>query len=215
MIDTEVKFSNKKRKDFSVIRSNIFRIRYENRDDETFLRSNVSELIEKFENSDEATIEILERDFHRQRRLIQVVETTKNTKSQNQTIVKEITNIASIGTQSLKHDIFDFDNENIVDSIFFRVSNSDSKDRNQRRQTIFIAESDQQRIFSSIKSTRKSKHIHNDRRFILKFQIETIFNEFAMITTLRFLDHNINFISIHVITKNEQLKNSVKQYSEE
>ena len=214
MIDIDAKFFDKKRKDFSVIRSNIFRIRYENKDDETFLRSNVSKLIKRFENSNETTIKILERNFHRQRRVTQTAEAIKNTKSQSQTIVRRITNTASIEIQSLKHDIFDFDNENIVDSIFLRVSNFDSENRNQRRQIIFIAESNQQRIFSFIKSTRKSKHIHNDKRFILKFQIETIFNEFAMITTFKFLNHNIDFTSIHVITKNDQFKNNVKQYSE-
>ena len=214
MIDIEKKFSDKKRKDFSVTRSNIFRIRYEDKNDETFLRSNVSELIERFENSNETTIEILKRNSHRQRRLIQAVETTRNTKSQSQTVVKETTNTASIEIQSLEHDISDFDNENIVDSISLRVSNSDSENRNQRRQIILIVESNQQRISSSIKSARKFRHIHNDRRFILKLQIETTSNEFAMITTFRFLNHNINFISIHVITKDEQLKNNVKQYSE-
>ena len=65
MIDIETKFSNKKRKNFSVIRLNIFRIRYENKDDETFLRSNVSKLIKEFENSNETTIKILEKNFHR------------------------------------------------------------------------------------------------------------------------------------------------------
>ena len=214
MIDIDARFSGKKRKDFSVIRSNISRIRYENRDDETFLRSSVSKLIERFENSNETTIEILERDSHRQRRVIQIAETIKNTESQNQTIMREITNIASIETQSLKHDISDFDNEDIVDSISLRVSDFDSENRNQRRQIILIVESNQQRISSSIKSARKSRHIHNDKRFILKSQIETIFNEFAMITTFRFLDHNIDFISIHVITRDDQLKNNVKQYFE-
>ena len=81
MIDIDAKFFDKKRKNFNVIRSNIFRIRYENKNDETFLRSNVSELIKKFENSNKTTIKILKKDFHRQRRVIQIVETIKNTKS--------------------------------------------------------------------------------------------------------------------------------------
>ena len=215
MTDIEMKSSDKKRKDFNVTRSNISRIRYEDRNDETFLRPNASKLIGRFGDSDETTIEILERDPHRQRRLIQAAEAARNTKSQSQTVVKKITNTASTETQSLEHDISDFDNEDIVDSISLRVSNFDSEDRNQRRQITLIAESDQQRTPPSIKSTRKSKHTHSDRRFTLKFQTETTSNEPAMITALKFLNHNINLISIHVITRDEQLKNNVKQYSEE
>ena len=119
MIDIDTKFFDKKRKNFNIIRSNIFRIRYENKNDKTFLRSNISKLIKKYKNSNETTIKILEKNFHRQRRVIQIDETIKITKLQNQTIIKKITNIASSEIQSLKHDIFDFDNENIVDSIFF------------------------------------------------------------------------------------------------
>ena len=68
----------KKRKEFNVIRFNISYFRRENKNDETFLRSNVLKFIKKFEKSNDELIEILNKNFHRNRRIIQIAKTTKN-----------------------------------------------------------------------------------------------------------------------------------------
>ena len=65
MIDNVKKSINKKkRNEFNVIRINISRIRREDKDDEIFLRLNVSNLTKDFEKSSIELIEILKRNFY-------------------------------------------------------------------------------------------------------------------------------------------------------
>ena len=200
------KFANKtKRKKFNVSRHNTFRQRRDDKDDETFLKSNASRLLNEtkkiFDNFIEKST-LLIKNFHRERRMIQNIE---NKNSQNQTIMNIF--------QSLEHDIFDSNRKKSIDQTIHNISNFDDENQDRNKLVISIFEKLQQHIFSISKQMRKSKHKNAIKRFILKSQRNTTLNEFATNNAFRFLDHFINSIIVYVIIESDQFKNNINQHA--